>query len=247
MHKLTYIALSIVFGAFIAGCTLSSQGSARPAVDVPQSEFQEEDQGSSSTTWQYKMTVVTDYGKSDALQETGTVVFNGSFSVNPEGAILFQEGTVTVSGDYRCRDRNSDTDPPTILEGTLSGGSSFTLEGNLIDPNDYSNFGLEVPLEPLTSDVPRTAYALLSLPKVTDRNPVAVSFGRQKCTGSIVPVIAEVVSFGEIPFFEGKFIPYFVVTLDPQGKYEEQIDLNAEGSNLLREASICISQSDQCL
>ena len=52
---------------------------------------------------------------------------------------------------------------------------------------------------------------------------------------------------GGIPFFEGKFIPYFVVTLDPQGKYEEQIDLNAEGSNLLREASICISQSDQCL
>ena len=247
MHKLTYIALSIVLGAFIAGCTLSSQGSARPAVDGPRGESQEEDQGSNTSTWQYKMTVVTDYGKRDALQERGTVVFNGSFSVNPEGAIVFQEGTVTVSGDYRCRDRNSDTDPPTILEGTLSGGSSFTLEGNLIDPNDYSNFGLEVPLEPLTGDVSRTEYALLSLPKVTDRNPVTVSFGRQKCTGSMVPVIAEVVSFGEIPFFEGEFIPHFIVTLDPQGKYEVQIDLNAEGSKLLREASICISQSDQCI
>lgn len=232
----------ILLGAGLLGAC----GSGPDSNSEPQGGGQDEGLPSGAGTWDYKMTVVTNYGKSDALQEHGTVVFDGSFSVTPEGGILFDKGTTTVSGEYRCRDRNSDTDPPTILEGTLSGASTFTIAGSLIAHENYRDFGMEIPLEPLVDDELQTEYALLSLPKVTDRSPVAVSFGREKCTGSMVPVIAEVVSFGEIPFFEGEFIPTFVVALDPRAAFVAPIGLNDEGSKLLASAEICVAPSGLC-
>ena len=230
----------------LAAVLLGACGPAPGSEGEIQAGGQDEGPSSGAATWQYKMTVVTNYGKSDALQENGTVVFDGTFSVTPEGGILFAKGTTTVSGEYRCRDRNSDTDPPTILEGTLSGASTFTIEGSLISHENYPDFGFEIPLETLTDDGLQKEYALLSLPKVTDRSPVTVSFGRGKCTGSMVPVIAEVVSFGEIPFFAGEFIPTFVVALDPQAAFVAPIGLNDEGSKLLASAEICVAPSGLC-
>lgn len=239
--RLATLILVFLLAASLAACGLSSGSESKP-----QNDKQTEDGDADNATWQYKMTVVTSYGKSDALQENGTVVFDGTFSVTPEGGILFDKGTTTVSGEYRCRDRNSDTDPPTILEGTLSGASTFTIEGSLISHENYPDFGFEIPLETLTDDGLQKEYALLSLPKVTDRSPVTVSFGRGKCTGSMVPVIAEVVSFGEIPFFAGEFIPTFVVALDPQAAFVAPIGLNDEGSKLLASAEICVAPFGLC-
>ena len=120
------------------------------------------------------------------------------------------------------------------------------MDGSLIPAEDYNDFDV-IPLEPLTADETVTEYALLSIPKVSDRTRVSVDFGRENCTGSdFTPVVAEVVSFGEIPFFIGEYIPFFVVPLFPNAAFEDPIELNDEGSQVLSEAKICVAPSGLC-
>ena len=233
------LILGLLLAASLTACEPSSGSQAEP-----QSDKQTEASGAGDAIWQYKMTISTNFGRSDALLEQGTVIFDGTFSVLPNGVIESLGGRVTVSGKYSCREFNSD--PPRILEGTLAGEHAFVVEGSLIDAKDYDEFGI-IPLEPLTADVLPAEYALISMPKVSDRTPITVSFDREKCTASdFTPVIAEVVSYGEIPFFSGDYIPFFVVALDSQAAFKEQITLNDEGSQVLSEAKVCVAPSGLC-
>jgi hypothetical protein len=226
------ILLLIVFSLTACGAVINS--------DVESRNEEEGDQ-----TWQYKLTIVTDIGETDALKENGTVIFDGEFALDrASGVILPDEGKVTVSGSYRCREANSD--PPRMLEGTLEGEHSFSLDGLLIPPKDYTRFNV-MPLEPLTEDAAPSEYARVSIPKVVDRNRVTVSFGRENCTNSgFTPVIAEVISFGQIPFFNLEHSPFFIVLLDPQAAYLEQIELNHDGSQVLSKAELCIALPGKC-
>jgi hypothetical protein len=237
--KSIILMLTFLVVASIAACGPSSSPDAES-----RSGGQAGDDDVTNPTWQYKMSIITDFGKSDALQENGTVIFDGTFLVLPSGAIESQGGKVSVTGAYRCRELNSD--PPRMLEGALEGGHSFSLEGRLIPAEDYDDFEI-IPLEPLTADEAKAEYALISMPKVDDRDRVTISFGRENCTGSdFTPVIAEVVSFGEIPFFNAEYFPFFVVPLDPQATFLEQIELNDEGSQVLSKAELCIAPAGKC-
>lgn len=195
-------------------------------------------------TWQYKLTVDTEFGMSDIFQENATVVFDGTFVLDRDSrVILSDEGKVTVTGSFRCREANSD--PPRMLEGTLEGEQSFTVDGILIRPEDYDLYDI-FPTEPLTEDVAPLEYALISLPQVVDRDRVAVSFGREKCTNTMAtPIIAETVSFGQIPYFQMEQ-PTFIVHLDPQIPYNETIALDSAGSKVLSKAVICIAPPGKC-
>jgi len=214
------------------------------AVSSSDAESRNDDDG--DQTWQYKLTIVTDFGETDALKENGTVTFDGTFGLDrSSGVILSDEGKVTVTGSYRCREVNSD--PPRMLNGTLEGEQSFSIDGLLIPPEDYTRFNV-LPLVPLTDDESAPEYARISIPKVVDRNRVTISFGREYCTGSgFTPVIAEVISFGEIPFFNLEHSPFFIVHLDPQAPFLEQIELNHEGSQVLSKAELCIALAGKCL
>ena len=235
----TTLIIGFLLAAFLAACGPSSDSQAEPPSDK-----QPEASDTGNAPWQYKMTIMTNYGRTDALLEQGTVIFDGIFSVLPSTALEFREGRVTVSGKYSCREKNSD--PPRILEGTLAGEHAFVVEGRLIPAKDYDQFGV-VPLEGLTEDVSPAEYALVSMPKVSDRTPITVSFDREKCTGSnFTPVIAEAVSYGENPFLSGEYIPWFVVALDPEAAFIVPIDLTDDGSNVLSEARLCVAPSGLC-
>jgi hypothetical protein len=238
-HRSITLIVTVLVVVLLVACGPSSSSDAGAGVDD-----QSGDGDAANPTWQYKMSVITNFGKSNALQENGTVVFDGTFSVLPSGAIESHEGNVTVTGSYRCREVNSD--PPKMLEGKLDGGHSFSVNGRLIPAEDYNEFNI-FPLEPLTVDEAKAEYALISMPKVDDRDRVAISFGRENCTGSdFTPVIAEVISFGEIPFFNAEYFPFFVVSLDPQATFLEQIELNDEGSQVLSKAELCIAPAGKC-
>ncbi|MDF1501203.1 MAG: hypothetical protein P1P76_12115 [Anaerolineales bacterium] len=230
-----HITIGVLLAAALAACgaTGSSQ-SAAPGSGQPPEEVVE--------IYQYKLTIGTDFGRSDALKEAGRVVFDGTFSPLPNGVIEPIGGVMTISGAYSCREAGSD--PPVILSGTLSGEHEFKLEGSLIDPKDYGDFDI-FPLESLVGEKP-DRYALISIPKVSDRTPISVSFGRERCTGSqFTPIIAEVVSFGEIPFFSDQS-HWFVVPLFSDAAYEQTVELNAEGKGVLSRADLCVAPAGMC-
>ena len=243
MQNKSFKSMTLI-SVFLVAASLAACGPKSGTEGESRDDGQAQDDDTVLPTWQYKMSVMTDFGKSDALLEKGTVVFDGTFSVLPSGAIETHEGKVSVTGTYRCRE--FDSDPPRMLDGTLEGGHSFSVDGSLIPAEDYNEFDI-IPLEPLTADEGRAEYALISMPKVDDRNRVKISFGRERCTGSeFTPVIAEVISFGEIPFFSAEYFPFFVVSLDPEATFVQQIELNDEGSQVLSMAELCVAPAGTC-
>ncbi len=241
-----HIRSTLLIFAFLLVALLTACGPSSDSDPEPHNDTQTEDGVAGISTWQYKMTVVTKLDESRMLQENGTVIFDGTFSVAPSGAIEFHRGKATVSGTYSCVEAFSD--PEVVLEGTLSEGHPFLLEGSLIPAEDYDDFDI-VPLEPLTSNEPREEYALVSIPIVNERAPVSVSFGREKCTGSnFTPVIAELVSDGKLPpFFSSLWgSKWLVVMLDPQTVATQPIELTDDGSKVLSKAELCVAPAGMC-
>ncbi len=146
------LILLAVAGVMLSACgsgTAVGQGGDGGSSNAPPTEAATEETGLDPSQFDYVLLVEYSFGDEEVVLDQGTMLFRGPISVSPDGKLSVQ-GEGELEGEFRCPNKDIDSEQEFLGPGQYSGKFPFTASGEVLTPEEAAGDD-DVPLVDLTT------------------------------------------------------------------------------------------------